>query len=78
MPCYFFHIENGECLTDDEGEEFPDDQAALQEADLIAGRSFQKPNQSDKPESHRDQLQANKSTKSSVAQGATAQVANSS
>jgi hypothetical protein len=37
MPCYFFHIENGDCLTDDEGEEFPDNQAALQEAELIAG-----------------------------------------
>ena len=37
MPCYFFHIENGDCLTDDEGEEFPDDPAALREAELIAG-----------------------------------------
>ena len=37
MPCYFFHIENGERLTDDEGEEFPDDPAALREAELIAG-----------------------------------------
>jgi hypothetical protein len=37
MTCYFFHIENGERLPDDEGEEFPDDQAALREAKLIAG-----------------------------------------
>ena len=37
MPHYFFHIENRERLTDDEGEEFPGDQAALREAELIAG-----------------------------------------
>ena len=37
MPYYFFHLENGERLTDDEGEEFPDDRAALREAELIAG-----------------------------------------
>ena len=37
MPRYFFHIENGERLTDDEGEEFADDPAALREAELIAG-----------------------------------------
>jgi len=34
---YFFHIENGERITSDEGEEFPDDQAAMREAELIAG-----------------------------------------
>jgi hypothetical protein len=37
MPRYLFHIENGERVTSDEGEEFPDDQAALREAELIAG-----------------------------------------
>jgi Domain of unknown function (DUF6894) len=37
MPRYFFHIENGERLIDDGGEEFTDDQAALREAELIAG-----------------------------------------
>jgi hypothetical protein len=37
MASYFFHIENGERITSDEGEEFPDDQAAMREAELIAG-----------------------------------------
>ena len=37
MPRYFFHIENRERLIDDGGEEFTDDQAALREAELIAG-----------------------------------------
>jgi hypothetical protein len=36
MPLYFFHIENGHRITSDEGEEFPDDKSALQEADAIA------------------------------------------
>ena len=37
MPYYFFHIENGHRISSDEREEFPDDQAALQEGERIAG-----------------------------------------
>jgi hypothetical protein len=36
MPIYFFHVENCERITGDEGVAFPDDQAALREAALIA------------------------------------------
>jgi hypothetical protein len=36
MPCYFFHLGNGERITSDQEEEFPDEKAALQEAKLIA------------------------------------------
>ena len=36
MRCYFFHIENGHRISGEVGEEFPDDRAALQEAEVIA------------------------------------------
>lgn len=48
MPCYFFHAENGHRITADEGEEFPDDSAALLEAEIIARDLFRiKSNQLD-------------------------------
>ena len=33
---YFFHLEDGECIRDPTGEEFPDDAAALIEAAIVA------------------------------------------
>ena len=33
---YFFHLEDGECIRDPKGEEFPDDAAAMFEATLVA------------------------------------------
>ena len=33
---YFFHLEDGECIRDPKGEEFPDDAAALLEAAIVA------------------------------------------
>ena len=33
---YFFHLEDGSCIRDPEGEEFPDDAAALHEAAKVA------------------------------------------
>jgi len=33
---YFFHLEDGECIRDPKGEEFPDDAAALREAAKVA------------------------------------------
>ena len=36
MPLYFFHLENGDRITGDEGEAFPNDEAALAEAESIA------------------------------------------
>jgi hypothetical protein len=36
MPCYFFHIENGERISSDAEAEFSDDEAAIREAEGIA------------------------------------------
>lgn len=36
MPWYYFSLENGEPAASSEGDEFPDDQAALQYAKVIA------------------------------------------
>jgi hypothetical protein len=33
---YFFHLEDGSCIRDPQGEEFSDDAAALLEAALVA------------------------------------------
>ena len=33
---YFFHLEDGACIRDPKGEEFPDDAAALLEAASVA------------------------------------------
>jgi hypothetical protein len=33
---YFFHLEDGACIRDPKGEEFPDDAAALLEAAIVA------------------------------------------
>ena len=33
---YFFHLEDGTCIRDPKGEEFPDDAAALLEAAKVA------------------------------------------
>ena len=33
---YFFHLEDGACIRDPTGEEFPDDAAALLEAVVVA------------------------------------------
>jgi len=33
---YFFHMEDGACIRDPRGEEFPDDAAALREAAVLA------------------------------------------
>ena len=33
---YFFHLEDGACIRDPKGEEFPDDAAALLEAAVLA------------------------------------------
>ena len=33
---YFFHMEDGACIRDPQGEEFPDDDAALREAVNVA------------------------------------------
>lgn len=33
---YFFHLEDGVCIRDPKGEEFPDDAAALLEAVIVA------------------------------------------
>jgi hypothetical protein len=33
---YFFHLEDGTCIRDPQGEEFPDDAAALLEAAKVA------------------------------------------
>ena len=33
---YFFHLEDGACIRDPKGEEFPDDAAALREAANVA------------------------------------------
>jgi hypothetical protein len=33
---YFFHLEDGTCIRDPKGEEFPDDAAALLEAGKVA------------------------------------------
>jgi len=33
---YFFHLEDGSCIRDPQGEEFPDDAAALLEAATVA------------------------------------------
>jgi len=36
MMKYFFHLEDGTCIRDPKGEEFPDDAAALVEAVKVA------------------------------------------
>jgi len=36
MMKYFFHLEDGECIRDPNGEEFADDAAALVEAEKVA------------------------------------------
>jgi hypothetical protein len=33
---YFFHVEDGACIRDPKGEEFPDDAAAVREAAKVA------------------------------------------
>ena len=33
---YFFHVEDGTCVCDPNGEEFPDDASAMQEAARVA------------------------------------------
>ncbi len=33
---YFFHLEDGHCIRDPQGEEFPDDAAAMREAVTVA------------------------------------------
>ena len=33
---YFFHVEDGTCICDPNGEEFPDDASAMQEAARVA------------------------------------------
>jgi hypothetical protein len=33
---YFFHLEDGACIRDPDGEEFPDDAAAMREATKVA------------------------------------------
>jgi len=33
---YFFHLEDGACIRDQKGSEFPDDAAAMREAEKIA------------------------------------------
>jgi hypothetical protein len=33
---YFFHVEDGACIRDPKGEEFPDDAAAMVEAATVA------------------------------------------
>ena len=33
---YFFHVEDGTCIRDPKGEEFPDDAAAMREATKVA------------------------------------------
>lgn len=33
---YFFHLEDGQCIRDPKGEEFPDDAAAMLEATTVA------------------------------------------
>jgi uncharacterized protein DUF6894 len=33
---YFFHVEDGACIRDPKGEEFPDDAAAMREAAKVA------------------------------------------
>jgi hypothetical protein len=33
---YFFHIEDGACIRDPKGEEFPDDAVAMEEATKVA------------------------------------------
>jgi hypothetical protein len=33
---YFFHLEDGACIRDENGSEFPDDAAAMREAEKIA------------------------------------------
>jgi histidinol phosphatase-like enzyme len=33
---YFFHLEDGACIRDPNGEEFPDDAAAMREAARVA------------------------------------------
>lgn len=33
---YFFHLEDGACIRDPKGKEFPDDAAALLEAAIVA------------------------------------------
>ena len=33
---YFFHLEDGSCIRDPQGEDFPDDAAALLEAAIVA------------------------------------------
>jgi hypothetical protein len=43
MPWYYFSLENGDCVAAPEGEELPDDSAALQQAKLIA-RDFARNN----------------------------------
>jgi histidinol phosphatase-like enzyme len=33
---YFFHVEDGTCIRDPKGEEFPDDASAMREASKVA------------------------------------------
>jgi hypothetical protein len=33
---YFFHLEDGACIRDPKGSEFPDDAAAMREAEKVA------------------------------------------
>jgi Domain of unknown function (DUF6894) len=33
---YFFHVEDGVCISDPNGQEFPDDASAMQEAAKVA------------------------------------------
>jgi hypothetical protein len=36
MTIYFFHVEDGVCISDPSGQEFPDDASAMQEAVNVA------------------------------------------
>jgi hypothetical protein len=38
MPRYFFHIEDGGRITDPTGEDFPDESAAREAAELVASQ----------------------------------------
>jgi hypothetical protein len=38
MPRYFFHIEDGGRITDPTGEDFPNEDAALQAAEQVASQ----------------------------------------
>jgi hypothetical protein len=47
MPRYFFHIENGGRVTDPRGEEFPDEDAALEAAEQVASQISANPRAGD-------------------------------